>query len=133
MTSNADSFWNEIAPKYRKLKGFCPMTPEEADAAYDAAPVVPMTAEEIQRIVDGVVAGETPEWEPEIIEWSPNENLEAVKDEMLAVYREEGEADPETDAKEEELRKRMLNDESTNEQDGVDGGAVPPGEGSEDG
>ena len=31
------------------------LTPEEADAAYDAAPKVPMTREEINKIVDSVV------------------------------------------------------------------------------
>ncbi|AMV17409.1 hypothetical protein [Planctomyces sp. SH-PL14] len=133
MTSDADSFWNEIAPKYRKLKGYCPMTPEEADAAYDAAPEIPMSPEEIERIVDAVVTGERPEFDPEVREWSPEAELADVEEDMLAVFREEGEADPETDAKEEELRKRMLNDETTDEQDGLDGGAASPGDGGEDG
>lgn len=38
MTSDADRFWNDIAPKYRALRGLCPMTPEEADAEFDNAP-----------------------------------------------------------------------------------------------
>lgn len=133
MTSDADSFWDEIAPKYRKIKGYCPMTPEEADAAYDAAPEIPMSPEEIERIVDAVVTGEPPDFDPKVPEWSPEAELADVEEDMLAVFREEGEADPETDAKEEELRKRMLNDETTDEQDGLDGGAAPPGDGGKDG
>jgi hypothetical protein len=133
MTSDADSFWDEIAPKYRTYRGLSPMTAQQADAAFDDAPAIPMTAEEIQRIVNAVVAGEQPTWEPEATGWSRSENLEQVESDMLAVYREQGETDPETEAKEEELRNRMLNDESPDEQNGVDGGATPEGEGGKDG
>jgi hypothetical protein len=58
--------------------------------------------------------------------------LRSVEEDLLAVFREEGETDPDTDAKEEELRKRMLSDEASGE-DGMDGGAAPSGEGVEDG
>ena len=92
-----------------------------------------MTPDEIQRIVDGVVGDEIPEWEPETTEWSPDENVDSVKDEMFAVFRDEGEPDPETDAKEEELRNRMMNDEPTDQQNGLDGGATPSGDGGKDG
>lgn len=116
MTSEADKFWDEIAPKYRKLKGFCPMTPDEADIAFDSAPAEPMSPDEIDRIIDAVVTGQTLKWEPESTEWSPDVDLELVEEDMLAVYREEGEADPETDAIEDEMRKKMLEDESPDEQ-----------------
>jgi hypothetical protein len=132
MNSDADRFWDEIAPLYRKYKGYRPMTPEEADRAFEDAPEIAMDPEEIQIIVDAVVAGKPPEWESVVTCWSPNGNLDHINEEMLALHREEGDADPETDAAEEELRKGMLNDEPTDE-DGLEGGATLPGEGREDG
>jgi len=133
MTSEADRFWNDIAPKYRALRGLCPMTPEEADAEYDNAPAIPMTESEIQSIVDAAISGQALPREPEVKHWAPDSDLEAVEDEMLAMYREEGEPDAETDAIEEELRKRILSDEPAEEQDGLDGGAAPPEQGRPDG
>ncbi len=50
-----DDELDEAIQKLRKKKGFCPMTPEEADAAYDAAEPIPMSKEEIDRIVERVV------------------------------------------------------------------------------
>ena len=133
MTSDADEFWTEIAPKYRLYKHLCPLTAEEAEAAFDNAPAIAMTAEEIQVIVDGVVADESRDWEPDPQEWYNDERLNQVKDEMFAIHRDEGESDPETDAKEDESRKRMLNDESPNQQNGVDGRTTPSGDGGKDG
>lgn len=132
MTSEADRFWNDIAPKYRALRGLCPMTPEEADVEYDNAPAIAMTESEIQAMIDTAISGQVPSWEPEVKHWTPDSDLESVEEEMLAMYREEGEADAETDATEEELRKRMLSDEQTEEQDGLDGGAAPPEQGRSD-
>lgn len=133
MTSDADRFWDAIAPKYRALRGLCPMTPEEADAEYDNAPAIPMTETEIQAMVDAAISGQVSSWEPEVKHWTPDSDVESVEEETLAMYREEGEADAETDAIEEELRKRMLNDEPADEQDELDGGTTPPGQSGTDG
>lgn len=127
MTSEADRFWNDIAPKYRVLRGLCPMTPEEADAEYANTPAIPLSESEIQAMVDAATSGQPPSWEPEVKEWTPDSDVESVEEEMLALYREEGETDAETDVIEEELRKRMLSDEPAEEQDGLDGPATPPG------
>lgn len=132
MNSDADEFWEEIAPIYRTYRKLCPMTTDEAEAAFDDAPEIPMTAEEIAGIVEKVVAGTPPDWQPDPEEWSPDRKLDRVQDDMLAVYREEGEPDPDTDAKEDDLRKRMLSDEQTDQQDGVDGGAASSGDGGQD-
>lgn len=51
MNNDAEQRADEMIHKLRKLKGFCPMTPQEADAAFDASPAVPMSAEEISNIV----------------------------------------------------------------------------------
>ena len=52
MTSEDDRFWDDIAPKYRALRGLCPMTPEEADAEHDNTPAIPLSESEIQAMVD---------------------------------------------------------------------------------
>ena len=52
--------WNEIAGKLRKKKGFCPLTPEEAEAAYNAAPDVPLTEDRIALIVRAVIEDSQP-------------------------------------------------------------------------
>jgi outer membrane lipoprotein-sorting protein len=51
MIDDADQRAAEIIHKLRKIKGFCPMTPEEADAAFDASPGAAMSRDEIQSIL----------------------------------------------------------------------------------
>lgn len=133
MSSEADRFWDDVAPKYRALRGLCPMTPEEADTEYDNVAAIPMSESEIRAMVDAATSGEAPAWNLDVTEWSPDMDTQSVEEEMLAMYREEGEADVETDAIEEELRKRMLSDEAAEEQDGLDGGTTPPGQSRPDG
>lgn len=128
MTSEADRFWNDIAPKYRAIRGLCPMTSEDADAEYDNTPAIPLSESEIQAIVDAAISGKASLWEPEIKEWPPDSDLESVEEEMLAMYREKGE----TDSIEEELRKRMLSDEPAEEQDGLDNGTTSSGQSGPD-
>jgi hypothetical protein len=60
MTSEADRFWNDIAPKYRAIRGLCPVTPEEADAEYDNTPKIPLSESEIQAMVDAATSGQPP-------------------------------------------------------------------------
>ena len=55
----ADKFWDDAVGKIRKAKGLSPLTPEEADAAFDAAPEVPMSADEIASIADAVTSAQT--------------------------------------------------------------------------
>ena len=126
MISEADKFWNEIAPIYRRSERLKPLTAAEADAAYDTTKAIPMSAEEIQYIVDRVTGNDTSRWVTDSIDWTPDEETSQVSEDMYAIHRDEGEPEPETDSKEKELRDRMLNDEPTNQQDGVDGGTTPP-------
>lgn len=57
MSHDAEQRAEEMIHKLRKLKGFCPMTPEEADAEFDAAPAIPLTQDEIRNIVAFVISG----------------------------------------------------------------------------
>jgi len=129
MKSDADEFWDDVAGKLRKIKGLCPLTPEEADAAFDDAPEVPMTEDEITSIVDAVTSGELASWEPLPQEdWEPDSTFGEVDESVLEVFRHEGEADAEADAVEKELEDEMLN-ETKEDEDGLAGGATPPGSG----
>jgi hypothetical protein len=46
-----DAEWNSVVRAYRKKKGFSPLTSEEAEAAYDVAPSVPLPPGRIGEIV----------------------------------------------------------------------------------
>ncbi len=50
--AEADALWNEVAAAYRKEKGFAPLTPEQAQKAYDEAVPIPLSPERIEEIVD---------------------------------------------------------------------------------
>ncbi len=54
MSRDSDKLAEELIQKLRKLKGFGPMTPEEADATFDAAQAEPMSREEIEFILQYV-------------------------------------------------------------------------------
>src|SRR5262249_24541053 len=64
MNSDADNFWDGVAGKLRKAKKFCPLSPEEAEAAFDESPEIPTSEAEIEAIVESVVSGEPASWEP---------------------------------------------------------------------
>jgi hypothetical protein len=51
MTHDVDRRAEEMVHKLRKIKGFCPMTAEEADAAFDASPAAAMSGDEIQSVL----------------------------------------------------------------------------------
>jgi formylglycine-generating enzyme required for sulfatase activity len=60
MSSDADKHWDEVAGELRRLKGLGPLTAEEAEAEFDAAPEVPLSDEQIRSIVDLVTSGALP-------------------------------------------------------------------------
>jgi len=129
MNNDAEKRAERMIHKLRKLKGFCPMTPEEADAAYDAAPSDEISDDEIQSLVEFVTSGGTASWEPKPdLGWDEEMNLGEVEDEALQLYRNKGEDDGDT-SEEDSLREELLNDDETEDEDGVDGGEEPPADG----
>ena len=129
MSHDAEKRAEELIHKLRKLRGLCPMTPEEADAAYDAAPSEPIADDEIRSIVEFVTSGGTASWEPKPdFGWTDNVDLSDVEDEALQLHRNEGEDDGNT-SEEYALREEMLSDDETKDEDGVDGGEEPPTDG----
>jgi len=54
MAYNMDA-WSRLAMRLRRALRLAPPTPEEADAEMANANEVPMSEDEIERIVDGVI------------------------------------------------------------------------------
>jgi hypothetical protein len=50
------SIVTKMIQKLRKLKGFCPLTLEEADAAYEAVPSDEISEKEVKSLVDTVTS-----------------------------------------------------------------------------
>ena len=57
MNSDADKTWDRAIGRLRKKKGYSPLTPKEAEAAYEAAPSVPLSAARIHEIVKAATGG----------------------------------------------------------------------------
>ncbi len=126
MSSEAEKRAERMIHKLRKLKGFCPLTPEEADAMYDAAPAEEIGDDDVQSLVEFVVSGAKAAWEPQPdLGWDAEVDLGEVEDEALQLYRNKGEGGDDT-SEEDSLREELLNDDETEDEDGVDGGEEPP-------
>jgi hypothetical protein len=107
-----DKQLQEWIGKRRKLKGLCPMSDEDADAAFEAAPEDSMREEEIQAVTEAVVSGELASWEPlPELDWTEKMDLHAVEQDALQLFRNKGEDDSETSDAEEKLRQEMLTDD----------------------
>jgi hypothetical protein len=128
MSHDAEKRAEEMLHKLRKLKGFCPMTPGEADAAYNAAPADPISDDEVESLIDFVTLGGKASWEPKPdLDWTEDEDLSNVDEDALQLHRNRGEDDGDF-TEEDRLREEMLSDDEENE-DGVDGGEEPPADG----
>ena len=114
MSSDADKMWEDLAPKLRKKQGFCPLTPEEAEAEYNNAPIDPISKEKIKSMVDAAISRTDDDW-TEDEDWGEDSALDEAASGNLQLFRNEGEKTPETDQKEDELRRRMLGDDDPEE------------------
>jgi hypothetical protein len=115
MSSDADRFWEDLAGKLRKRKGLCPLTPEEAEQAYAEAPEVPLSPDLIESMVESIVSGEAPpSWEPVSDEDGDDDPIFAeIEEEALALFRNQGDMDPNTEQAEKSLEEELLNDDAS--------------------
>jgi hypothetical protein len=81
MNSDADKSWDRAIGKLRRKKGFDPLTPEQAQAAYDAAPAVPLSAARISEIAKFATGAEVSVTanSPTLIEWSRRFPVKAMR------------------------------------------------------
>jgi hypothetical protein len=112
MSSDADKFWEDVAGKLRKVKGLCPLTPEEAEKAYDEAPEVPLSPELINSMVESITSEEQLHWDAGPDEdWDDDPAFAEVDEQALAAYCNQGEEDSETKQAEDDLERELLGDD----------------------
>ena len=111
MNSDADRFWQGVAKRLRRAKGFSVPTPEEAEAELDAAEEDPLTEEQIDAMVQAANSGEIQSYTPmPDLSWLGAESDEYADEELLVLNRNRGEDDEEIDALLEEQRREALGD-----------------------
>ncbi len=114
MSSEADRFWDEYAGKLRKKKGFCPLTPEEAIAAFNAAEDAELSEDRIDSIVEAAITGETGvEEADEHAAWDGDSELDEVAEDAHQLCRHGNEEDEDADADktEQDLEDELLKDD----------------------
>lgn len=125
MTSQDDKYWNSIVGKLRRAQGMCPLTPEEAEAAFDSAPDMPLSDEQIRRMTEAAMSGALLEGGLDDDKpWDESE-YENLPEESLQIFRNEGEPDTDVEGREGELEDKMLNGDES-EEDGMEEGTEPP-------
>ena len=118
MTEPRDErFWNEMGDEMRRALHLDPLTDEEAAREYDEAPEVPLSEEQIAeyaRIADFAVPRE-----PSYNERAgrPKQEIEDEVGEVLGLYRNEGEADPDIEEQMRRQRDEALSDHDEDEDD----------------
>lgn len=116
MSSDADRLWENLAGKLRKKQGFCPLTPEEAAAAYRDAPEEEISEERVQEIVESATSRSEEGWTPDQDkEWDGDEVPDEAAEGRYQIHRNEGEKTPDTDKKEDDLKRKMLRDDDPEE------------------
>jgi hypothetical protein len=116
MSSDADKLWDDLAGKLRKKQGFCPLTPEEAAAAYRDAPEEEVSEDLVREIVESATSCGEEGWTPDQDDgWDDEEAPDAAAEGRFQIHRNEGEKTPETDKKEDDLKRKMLSDDDPEE------------------
>ena len=104
----------------RKARNDCPLTPEQAQKELDAlsaAEANPLSSDEIERMIEKVLDRDfEPEKKDADTRWVDSYAGNDVEADVFALNRNKGDADPEVEAKLEELRKKA-DDEEDDEQD----------------
>ncbi|GEM_PF-3947886 len=106
-----DRFWNEMGDEIRRALYLAPLTDEEAAREYDEAPEVPLS--EAQVVEFARIAASAIPREPSYNERTgdPKREIEDEVDEVLGLYRNEGEADPGVEEQMRRQREEALSDD----------------------
>lgn len=128
MSTQGDPLRKDLE-RLRRLKGLCPLTPEEADAELAATPDTPLAEDEIERLLSSALTGSLDAEEPvPEQEWSPEGELGGIDEEVLQLNRNAGDEDAEVDQRVDEHLRKALGDNGE-EDDGRGGRQAPPGTG----
>lgn len=119
MSDEKDTFWTELAPKFRKALGLDTPSLEEIERTLDRMPQKPMEARRFDRIMARLSGDETrASNDSPLPSWLERESEpEAIDEDLLAaLHRNQGDQDPEIEELLEELRKEGLSDDEKNEE-----------------
>ena len=128
MSTESDPLKRDLE-RLRRMKGLCPLTPEEADAELAATPDTPLSEDEIERLLLSATAGEAGIEEPfPEREWVPDREMEGIDEEVLQLNRNAGDEDAEVDQLVDEHLRKALGDDGEEDHERGDG-QVPRGDG----
>lgn len=118
MTDPRDNtFWNEMTDEMRRALHLEPFTDDEAEREYDDAPEVPMSQEQIAeyaKIASSAVPRE-PSYEERTANSEAIEEIDQEVGEVLGLYRNEGELDPDVEEEMRRQREEALSDDEDEE------------------
>lgn len=118
--SNEVQEWQKLAARLRRAMGLSEPTPEEAAEAMRTVGEVPMSEDEIEKIVRGVCQRRGPERcrTTPAQAWTDSFNTEEiVEDTMVVMNRNAGEDDEEVDREQQRLREEALADDDEEDDD----------------
>jgi len=122
MSNDMDAFWEEVAPELERALGFSPFSLEEADARLAKGLRVPLTEQEIESMV-AYATGKTahlPEHRSVVSDSDLSEaDAEFLEPELLALYRNQGDEDPDVDAEIERMGREALDEEDEDDDEGT--------------
>ena len=122
MTTDPDEYWKSVVRKLSRVQGMAPLTTEEADAAFNTAPNIPLSKQQIRSIVDSVTSGELRSWESADNDaWQDTDDLQGISEDMLQLHRNKGELDPEAAEREKRLEEGLLSDDEPEQNDELEG------------
>jgi len=116
MSHEAEKFWQKAAKHLARRSHFAPLTPEQAQKEFEAAPNMKLADDQIESIIDQVTSGELVVWTPTPAEDdAPGFDSKAIEDDVMQLNRNEGQADAETDELLDEMRRKALEDEQADD------------------
>lgn len=117
MPTDASHEYAKLAHRLRRALRMDELTPEQAQAEYDAAEPADLPEATIDALVHGAFEESEAVEEPtfEVTQWTPSTNTSYVEHDVYQLNRNEGEPDPETDELIDKHRREALSDETSGE------------------
>lgn len=132
--SENEKAWHRFSEIIRKARNDCPLSPEEAQKELDAlstAETSPLSSFEIERMIAKVLDRDfEPEKKVADTGWVDSYGGNDIEADVLVLNRNKGDTDPEVEAKLEELRKKVDDEEGEQDEPGRADSEKPSGEGS---
>ena len=117
MPNEANHEYTELARRLRRALRMGELSPDQAQAEYDAAVPAELSDAKIDALVDGAFEQASPASERpfEVREWTPETDTSDVESDVYQLNRNEGEPDPEVDDLIEKHRREALDEETSGE------------------